>query len=235
MGKVSVRNHDLPVPHPDPEGRRDPNHALPRRRYDENYRRRRKNRGRRCRRVLLKFSPCQVVVSFMALEKLARTPKNRPRSTQDRKSQSIPPHSPDLSEFVHPSRCRFYYIVRPQKNDMFFRGRLFSVAFLLDSLSPLCYDHQKQGRYSTKGEHMNPEQLLIAVEEAIKLREDEGQKYWIICWHNKKIQCLGSKCTAKPEIIFLTVSGRDCEDGLNIKQWDLLKVRMKRFFERKPS
>lgn len=62
-GKVSARNHSRPVPHPDPEGRRCTNHALPDRRYGKDYLRSRKS-GKRLRRpILFKISPCRVVIS----------------------------------------------------------------------------------------------------------------------------------------------------------------------------
>jgi len=80
---------------------------------------------------------------------------------------------------------------------------------------------------------MNSKMLLEIVEKAVSERKDEGQKYWVICYHKRQIQCLGSKCPAKPEIIFLTVSAMDCERGFSPAQWVLLEKRISKFWKEK--
>ena len=80
---------------------------------------------------------------------------------------------------------------------------------------------------------MNPEQLLLAVEESIKTREAYPTDKWVICWLQNKIQCKPKAHVIPDGNIFGQLTDDDLINGLTNLQWILIKNKIAHFFERK--
>lgn len=80
---------------------------------------------------------------------------------------------------------------------------------------------------------MNPEQLLISVEECIKERPDLPCKSWLICWHEGKLKCLPVGTIKDDGNIFGYFNTDDLTNGLSLDQWGQVAKKIALFFERK--
>ena len=80
---------------------------------------------------------------------------------------------------------------------------------------------------------MNAEKSLLEVEGVIKLRKPNYIPKWSVCWLEGRIQCVPEKSILNDGNVFGTFTDDDLNNGLTLKQWELLKKAIALFFERK--
>ena len=82
---------------------------------------------------------------------------------------------------------------------------------------------------------MNPEQMLITVEHAIRTHPDYPTDEWVICFLKNEIQCLPKASVLNDGNIFGQYNTDELTNGLTNLQWIALKQKMSLFFESKKS
>lgn len=80
---------------------------------------------------------------------------------------------------------------------------------------------------------MNPEKLLMLVQDAIDNRQSNQVGPWRICYLDGKIQCISKHCIRNPEIVFIVITDDQAKYALENQQWELLLTRIARFWSQK--
>lgn len=80
---------------------------------------------------------------------------------------------------------------------------------------------------------MNPQQMLIAVQEAIETRPPSTSKSYHICIQEGEICCLPQSHGIEQHPVFFILREKELRDGLTNPQWEiLLKALANHFTER---
>jgi len=76
---------------------------------------------------------------------------------------------------------------------------------------------------------MTSEELHRIVNEAISNRPLDEERYYHLCWWEKKLRCLGALHTKDPHPTFFMAPGKVFTGGLSEHQWRLLERRLQSF------
>ena len=77
---------------------------------------------------------------------------------------------------------------------------------------------------------MNPEQILDAVETAIRERPQSPELKYVICWLDNKIQCVPMKGLKDDGNIFWIFFVDEVDRGFTNAAWDQIKRKIHYFF-----
>lgn len=78
---------------------------------------------------------------------------------------------------------------------------------------------------------MNPEQLSIVVEHAIKNRPLSPAKTFHICWFENELKCLPANHSTLPHTVFLHVRASFLDAGFTAAQWRELSGKVFKFIQ----
>jgi len=76
---------------------------------------------------------------------------------------------------------------------------------------------------------MTSEKLYRIVNEAIRKRPLDEERYYHLCWWEKKLRCLPALHTKDPHPIFFMAPGKVFTGGLSEHQWGLIERKLRSF------
>ena len=124
------------------------------------------------------------------------------------------------------ARCRILCRVGHPQLKKYFKCRKKNVVFLLTTMSVCRYTKYQKGRIMENDKNFNPKPYLIRASKTFGKRPASRTGRWNLSHCEGIFLLLPTTNIPRPEVILMSLSDRDLQEGLTSRQWNRLENKI---------